>query len=127
MTEQPLHLSAFQGKRVVVNFWATWCAPCVEELPLLSRFHADHAQAGWQVVGLALDQRAAVTQFLRRVPVEFPVGLAGAGGVELMRQLGNDRGGLPFTVVLDRQGVLVQRKIGQLSSSDLKNWLQMLA
>jgi thiol-disulfide isomerase/thioredoxin len=127
LTDEPLRLAAFQGQRVLVNFWATWCAPCVEELPMLSQFQADHGPQGWQVVGLAIDQRSAVSRFIQRVPVQFPVGMTGPSGLSLMRQLGNDRGGLPFTVVLNRQGVVAQRKIGQLSSSDLKVWLQELA
>lgn len=120
---EPMRMARFRGQRLVVNFWATWCAPCVEEMPLLSRFQNEHATQGWQVLGLAIDQPAAVGKFLQRVPVTFTIGIVGPSGLELMQKLGNERGGLPFTVLLDRQGAVAQRKIGQLSSSDLKTWL----
>lgn len=124
--DAPLRLASFQGSRLVLNFWATWCAPCLQELPMLSQFQAEHGQQGWQVVGLAVDQREAVSRFLGRVPVQFPVGIVGSAGLDLMPQLGNAGGGLPFTVALNRQGAIAQRKIGQLSSSDLKLWLREL-
>ena len=125
--DTPLRMAVFQGKRVLVNFWATWCAPCVQELPMLNQFQAQHAGQGWQVLGLAIDQRAAVERFVQRVPIDFPVGIPGPSALALMRQLGNEQGGLPFTVALNPQGAVAQRKIGQLSSSDLKDWVRELA
>lgn len=119
-----LSVDAFADRQVVLNFWATWCPPCVHELPLLSRFHLEHAQRGWQVLGIAIDDAAAVSAFLRKTPLSFPVGMAKADGLTLTRQLGNEQGALPFTVLLNRQGHITQRKIGQLSSSDLNRWVQ---
>ena len=122
----PVQLSDFRGKKLLMNFWATWCPPCVEELPMLSRFQSEHAKHDWQVIGLAVDQAAAVSRFLQKTPVDFPVAIANKQGLDLSRKLGNDRGGLPFTVVLNRQGRVTQRKIGQLSSSDLENWVHQI-
>jgi thiol-disulfide isomerase/thioredoxin len=118
--------SEWRGQPLLINFWATWCPPCVHELPLLDRFYQAQRAAGWQVVGLAIDQPSAVRQFLQRQPLSFPVGLAGLGGTELARQLGNERGALPFTVVLDRSGRIVQRKLGQVQEQDLQAWAQQL-
>ncbi|MDB5730548.1 MAG: thioredoxin-like protein [Variovorax sp.] len=124
--EQPgggtLSLSDLRQKPLLVNFWATWCPPCVEELPLIDSFFRNHAANGWQVVGLAIDQPSAVRKFLQRTPVGFPIGLAGLDGMELVRQLGNTGGGLPFTVVLDAGGTVLGRKIGQLQPADLERW-----
>ncbi|QHI99814.1 redoxin family protein [Xylophilus rhododendri] len=121
----PLDLAGLRGGqgRLVVNFWATWCPPCVAELPMLDRFHQEHAARGWQVLGLAVDTPSSVRKFLAGRPVGFPVGMAGLQGTDLSRALGNAQGGLPFTVVLDPNGRVLHRKIGQLSESDLSHWL----
>lgn len=117
-----LSLSALHGRPLLLNFWATWCAPCVSELPLLDRFHRGQSADGWQVVGLAVDNRGPVQEFLAKRPVSFPIGLAGVGGVELARHLGNGAGALPFTAVFDRRGTLVQRKLGVIEPGDLQRW-----
>ncbi len=117
-----LALAGMRGRPLLLNFWATWCAPCVEELPMLDRFAREHGAAGWQVVGLAVDNAAPVLEFLTRHPVAFPVGLAGAKGVALSRSLGNTHGSLPFTVVFDGRGEAVQRRLGSLVGDDLASW-----
>jgi len=119
---QPLAMAQFRGQPLLLNFWATWCPPCVEELPLLNRFYAEQRSRGWQVLGLAVDQPSAVQRFLQRMPLDFPLALAGLGGTELSRQLGNPSGGLPFTVVFDRSGRVAQRKLGQVKPEDLATW-----
>lgn len=118
----PLAMSAFRGKPLLLNFWATWCPPCVEELPLLDAFGQQQAARGWQVVGLAIDQPSSVRQFLARTPVRFPIGLAGLEGTELGKALGNLSGGLPFTVVFGPDGSIRQRRMGKVSRSDLDRW-----
>ncbi|RZJ09778.1 MAG: TlpA family protein disulfide reductase [Acidovorax sp.] len=115
-------LQSLAGKPLLLNFWATWCPPCVEELPMLNAFFREHAANGWQVLGLAIDQPSAVRKFLTRIPLEFPVGLAGLGGTELGRSLGNLTGGLPFTVVLGDSGKVLHRKMGQVTPQDLQLW-----
>jgi thiol-disulfide isomerase/thioredoxin len=116
-----LALAGLRGRHVLLNFWATWCPPCVEEMPLLDRFQ-QQAAARWQVVGLAIDQPSAVRQFLARTPVRYPIGMAGLGGTELSRAFGNLTGGLPFTVVLGPDGSVRQRRMGKLSAADLDGW-----
>jgi len=116
-----LSMRAFQGRPLVLNFWATWCPPCVDEMPLLNRFYIAQ-QADWQVLGLAVDQPGAVAQFLARSPVAFPVAMAGLEGVELSKSLGNQGGGLPFTLAMDAAGRVQQRKMGKLSAEDLASW-----
>ena len=117
-----LAMKTFQGRPLVINFWATWCTPCVEEMPLIDNFFRQNESKGWQVLGLAIDQPSRVRQFLTQFPVTYAIGLAGLTGTDLAKQLGNEVGGLPFTVVLDAQGQLIQRKVGKLTADEVKNW-----
>jgi thiol-disulfide isomerase/thioredoxin len=116
----------FRGQPLLVNFWATWCPPCVEEMPLLNRFYTENRSNGWQLLGLAVDQKSAVQRYLRRSPVDFPVGLASENGVDLMRQLGNSQQALPFSVLFAADGALRQRQVGQLSARTLSGWRRAL-
>lgn len=121
-----LAMDSFRGKPLVLNFWATWCPPCVEELPLLSHFYTENAAKGWQVLGLAVDQATPVQRFLGKTPVSFPVALAGVPGMEMGKLLGNQSGGLPFTVVFGVDGKVAHRKIGQISTEDLRQWVALV-
>jgi thiol-disulfide isomerase/thioredoxin len=117
-----LSMAALRGKPVLLNFWATWCPPCVEELPLLSSFYREYSAKGWQVLGLAVDQLAPVQRFLAKAPVTFPVAMAGMPGLEISRSLGNLSGALPFTVVLGSDGRVAHRKMGKVTPGDLRAW-----
>ena len=121
----PLAMTGFRGKPLVVNFWATWCPPCLAELPLLNAFYAENVSKSWQVLGLAVDQLVPVKRFLARSPLVFPVAMAGYEGTDLSRSLGNVSGGLPFTVVFGPAGDVRHRKIGQLTPLDLAAWRQL--
>lgn len=121
-----LVMAPLLGRPMVLNFWATWCAPCVKEMPLLDAFHRQHQARGWQVIGLAVDGPTPVREFLAKLPVGFPIGLAGFNGVDLARSLGNASGGLPFSVVFDRRGAAVFRKLGIVTEQELGDWVAKL-
>ena len=121
----PLAMRTLRGKPLLLNFWATWCPPCVEEFPLLDSFYREHAAKGWQVLGLAIDQPSSVRAFLARVPVQFAIGFAGLEGTQLARDLGNLAGGLPYTVVFGAQGAVLHRRMGRVTEADLQAWSQL--
>ena len=119
---QTLAMSTLKGRPLVINFWATWCPPCVEELPLLDRFYQENKIKGWQILGIAIDQPSAVRRFQAQFPVSYPLVLGGVQGHEFGTLLGNPQGSLPYTLVLDRDGRILQRKLGRLDASDLAAW-----
>ena len=119
---QSLPMRGFRGKPLLLNFWATWCPPCIEELPLLNSFYAANKTKNWQVLGLAVDQPSAVRKWLQAKPLDFAVGMAGLDGTALSKSLGNTAGALPFTAVFGPAGQLLYRKTGKVLSEDLALW-----
>jgi thiol-disulfide isomerase/thioredoxin len=123
LSGKPRALREWRGRVVVCNFWATWCEPCREEIPLLMETRARYLDKGIEVLGIALDNAAKVGEFARSLQITYPILLAEASGLDLMRQVGNKSGGLPYTVVADRSGTLVQRKLGAVKREELEKML----
>lgn len=118
----PLAMASLRGRPLVLNFWATWCEPCLREMPALDRFARAQAGRGWQVFGLAIDSADKVSAFLSRTPVSFPIALGGGEAFKLLRTLGNTQGALPYTVVFGADGGIRQRKAGETRDEDLAAW-----
>jgi len=122
-----LSMKELRGKPLLINFWATWCPPCIEELPLIDNFFNLNKAKSLQVVGLAVDQPSMVRRFLTQKPLSFPVGLAGFNGTELGKTLGNSQSVLPFSAIFDAKGSLLAKKAGKLDQSDLDEWLKKVS
>jgi thiol-disulfide isomerase/thioredoxin len=112
-------LAEFGGRPLLINFWASWCGPCIEEMPMLDAFAAAQAGNGVQVVGIALDERAAIEAFLKSTPVRYPVLLDSAGPTDSSVRLGNVRGVLPYSVLIDAQGRIAATKTGPFRGDEL--------
>ncbi|MFG6448580.1 TlpA disulfide reductase family protein [Roseateles sp. BYS180W] len=120
-------IQRFGGRPLLLNFWATWCPPCVKELPDIAQFLQEASAQHWQGLALAVDEAQAVRDFLTRTPVHLPIALAGAPGIALSRGLGNTRGGLPFSVAFDAQGRLFWRKLGAAHRDELHQMARQLS
>lgn len=112
-------LSQWRGKLVLLNFWATWCAPCLNEMPLLAEAHRRHFGRGFVVVGVAVDERDAVKAFLARRPVPYPVMVGGPELFDLMDTLGDQLRALPFSVLIAPDGRILERVSGDLDRTEL--------
>ncbi|RKT25090.1 thiol-disulfide isomerase/thioredoxin [Paraburkholderia sp. RAU2J] len=123
---KPQSLSLHKGHPIVVNFWASWCGPCVEEMPALSQLQGEYAKKGIQFVGLGVDSEKNIQAFLQKVKVGYPVYVTGFGGADLARAFGNTAGGLPFTVVIDAKGNVRSTKLGQIDPAALRQTLDAL-
>jgi thiol-disulfide isomerase/thioredoxin len=122
---QPINFQQFAGHTTVVNFWATWCAPCVEEMPEFDHVAKDVAGKSIKFVGIAIDSPSNMREFRQKVQVSYPLAAAGFGGAELAKAMGNAAGGLPFTVLVSPKGEILQRKLGRLPEAELRRWLNI--
>jgi peroxiredoxin len=116
-------LAQWRGKVLIVNFWATWCAPCREEMPEFVAAQARDGAKGVQFVGIAVDDVDKVRAFAREIGLNYPALIGGYGAIELSKTLGNDLSALPFTVVLDRAGRVAHTQLGPLKRAKLDRLL----
>ena len=119
-------LSKYKGHPLVVNFWASWCGPCVQEMPELSAMQTRYLPKGIQFVGIGVDSADNIQGFLKKVKVTYPIYVAGFGGADLARAFGNSAGGLPYTVVIDAQGTVRYSKLGRIDAAELRQALNAL-
>ncbi len=123
---EPATLERWRGRVLVVNFWASWCPPCREEIPGLIRIQEKFASNGVQIVGIAIDSAAKSREAATEMKISYPILVAGLEAIDLTRKLGNPAGGLPYTLILDREGTLVTTHLGLLSEPDLERILAPL-
>jgi thiol-disulfide isomerase/thioredoxin len=122
--EQPL--AQWKGRVIVVNFWATWCEPCREEMPEFVHSQTELGPKGVQFVGIAIDELDKVSQFQKAIELNYPVLMGGYGAIELSKTMGNRLAALPFTVIIDRQGNVAHTQLGRLKPPQLRSILTKL-
>jgi thiol-disulfide isomerase/thioredoxin len=110
----------WKGKTLILNFWATWCAPCVQEMPDLSALQIQSKGKNLQILGIGIDSASNIKEFVSKYPVNYPLYVAGMDGSELSRQFGNQGGGLPFTVLLGPDGRIRKTYLGRLKMDELR-------
>lgn len=109
----PRTVGSWDGKVLVLNFWATWCKPCLREIPTFNRLQNEHGDAGLQFVGIAIDDRDAVREFMKTTTIDYPVLAAHQAAIEVAQEYGNDVGVLPYTAVVDRSGNIAFVQFGE--------------
>jgi thiol-disulfide isomerase/thioredoxin len=120
-------LAQWKGKVLVVNFWATWCAPCREEMPMFMKVQQEHGPRGIQFVGIAVDNAEKVRQYADELKLNYPTLVGGYGAMELSKAMGNTVMALPFTVIVDKAGRVAHTQLGVLKEAQLLAILKQLA
>lgn len=121
---KPQSLAQWDGKLVLINFWASWCGPCREEMPMLDSSRAKYAERGLEVVGIAIEDAAAANRFLEQFPVSYPILINDPTlGADLSIRYGNSRNVLPFNVLIGRDGRIVAQRLGNFDQAGLDAWL----
>lgn len=123
---QQQSMAQWRGRTLVVNFWAPWCAPCVEEMPELVELQRELTQRAIQIIGLGIDSPSNISQFAEKYEISFPLYVGGLEGATLSSQLGNQAGGLPFTVVIGNDGNIKHTYLGRLKMDQLRQDLAKL-
>jgi len=124
LSGRPASLRMWQGKVIVVNFWASWCPPCRDEIPGLVNVQRKYAADGLQVVGIAVDSPEQSRQAAAETGISYPVLVGGPEAIELIRPLGNANGGLPYTLILDRKGSVVETHLGIITEPKLEELIR---
>ena len=110
----------WQQKVLIVNFWASWCPPCVEEMPTLDKISQEYASKNVLIVGIGIDSPSNIREFLEKTPVSYPIVIGGLEGSNLSKQMGNTQGALPYTIIINSKGKSIYTKLGKISEEELR-------
>jgi thiol-disulfide isomerase/thioredoxin len=113
-------IEQWRGKVLVVNFWASWCPPCVEEMPTLDKLQEEFKSQNVLFVGIGIDSPSNIRQFLEKTPVSYPIVIGGLEGSKLSKEMGNAQGALPYTTIINAKGKATSSKLGKISEEELR-------
>ena len=116
----------WDGKVLMINFWATWCPPCRKEMPAFIELQEKYQDKGFVIVGIALDEKQAVIDFTDPMGMNYPILMAEQEGITLSKAYGNNLGVLPFTVIVDRKGNIIHRQRTELSFEQVEGMIKPL-
>jgi thiol-disulfide isomerase/thioredoxin len=120
LSEQAHSLKEWQGKTLIINFWATWCPPCLKEIPEFIAMQKEYANKNVQFIGIAIDDKQAVKDYAAKMSINYPILLATDNGIDIARQWGNIIESLPFTVIVNPQGKIIHRQLGEITRIELE-------
>jgi thiol-disulfide isomerase/thioredoxin len=120
LANQPQKLSQWKGKALLVNFWATWCAPCVREMPALSALQRESKNPAMQIIGIGVDSASNIQEFSTQYKISYPLYVAGTAGTDLLRTMGDQAGGLPFSILISPDGHIAKTYLGRLNMDEVK-------
>lgn len=126
LSGQQHNISEWRGKVLVINFWATWCPPCRKEIPDFIALQEQYAAQGLQFIGIAIEDRAVVAEYLAASKINYPILLGGENGLTLAHQLGNNVDAVPYTLVVDKQGQIIYRHPGEFSKEQIEEVIEPL-
>ncbi|OAI06923.1 TlpA family protein disulfide reductase [Methylomonas methanica] len=115
LADKPQSVTQWQGKILIINFWATWCPPCLKEIPEFIKLQDEYKDKGVQFVGIAIEDKQPVEDYLKRIKINYPVLIGGEGATMLAQQLGNVINTVPFTVIINQQGQIMHHQLGELT------------
>ena len=119
-------INEWQGKIKVINFWATWCSPCLKEIPEFISLQNQYALQGVQFIGIAIDNKDAINKYLSTIQINYPILIAENEGLILARQMGNSINSVPFTIIINQQGVILERYFGEINTEKLEEKIRSL-
>lgn len=122
--QKPISTADWKNKVLIVNFWASWCPPCVEEMPTLDKIQGEYDPKKMLIVGIGIDSPSNIRQFIETTIISYPIVLGGLGGNEVNKMLGNPTGALPFTVAINGKGAITGRKLGKISEDELRKLIK---
>ena len=120
------NISEWHGKILIINFWATWCPPCLKEIPEFISLQQELASKNVQFIGIAIEEKQAVSEYLKTININYPILIGGDAGITLSQQLGNIVNAVPFSIIVNQQGQVIHRHPGELTREKLIEFLQPL-
>lgn len=126
LEQQIRHAKEWNGQVVMINFWATWCPPCRSEMPAFQKLYTDYKDQGFSIVGIAIDNKQSVIDFVDPLGIDYPILLGEEKGIQLAKEYGNRLGALPFTVIVDRKGQIIHQRRRELSYQDAEALIKPL-